>query len=714
MQAAFHPQAFPVFRILVIYCTGIILGICCPCHLLIYSGFVIVSLLAVLACLIWSKRPLVPRLWFLPALVVYSVFLLLGVWFTLLNDPRTRATYFPGRHFQKLLVVADEPGHIQGELLKFRGRVYAGLCGYPTIPGRYQGAAGSRLLQGQAGVIAASGYLLISLHDTTRPVRSGDAFLIPEVSTPIPGPRNPAAFNFSYFEGVHQVFYQCFLQPGDLHYLGPTGGLRVWAYSLQERACKVISRSLPDRRAAGFLMALIAGMRSALPGNLYAAFSRTGAVHLISISGLHVNMIFALFSSLISRLRKSRYPALRLIRKLLLVTGIWSYALVSGGSPAACRCALAITLLTLTEDQNRKAAGPLMLSLSAFIMLLYQPWLLADMGFQLSYLAISSLYLFQWPVYQLVWFHHALLRRLWNGCATALAAQLLTFPLCCYYFHQFPVYFLVSNLIFIPLTGLLLYLGIVLLLVSPVHVLSLGTAWIFEQVFRLMNWLLNLLQRLPGAVMEDLFPSGLSVILLTILILLAYTALRTKKRLPVFLTVVISTLLLADHLHTETKQLLQRRILFLNTGADKSICLLSGKTAFLWGTDLPDSLTYERILRPELGSRGITSVTWPLPASSSKSLNVSDKLQWFYGAQIILIPADLSAVRSGGRPAFRLVYTSSANDTALSAIRILQPDLVIAAPALAGAALYKISASCRKSGVPLFSIHTSGACEISF
>ena len=717
MSKAVNPLRFPILRILLSYVMGITIGIIFfPEFLVFYIGATLAVFFALLLLyLIFYQQIKTLRYWYLPALLVYPFFVVAGIFLTLLNDPRTRSDYFPKQHLKFLVITADEPGYIHGKFLRFKAVVNAGAT------------AINRTAISQSDYREASGLIMISMTDTTWHVNNGDVFLIPDSANLISGPKNLAGFDYQYFEGIHQVFYQCTLSAGEFIPLPARHSLRSWAFGLQAVCGQIIGNYITDVSAAAFLTAMIAGLRTNLPPQLYTAFSRTGTVHIISISGMHVQIVYFLLGGLIFLIRKTKNRGLILFRKLFLTVLIWIYAMISGFSPAVCRCALAITLLIFTENMDRKVAGPLMLSLSAFLMLLYQPWLLADMGFQLSYMAVAGLHLFQSTIRQLIYFNHRLLREIWNLCATSIAAQLLTFPLCLYYFHQFPVYFLLANLLIIPLTGLILYIGLALVTFSFIPVIGRMIASLYHILYLLMNYLLNKISTLPRAVIDNLYPDIMTVILIMMGVFLVLRYLEFKEITTLKPLMVVVSLLLAENFYFTLYHLKQHEIVFVNSKEPIGICILDGTQAFIINPSLPDSTVYQRVFRPTLASRGIQQVVLVNSNFKNDHLLINSNMISFYSAELMILKTRLSknTVGSGSpdkkwkyltntkKNRIRLLYITNFRAGDSGEINYFDPTLIIAGSNMRRAILVSLYAFTDKKSWPMYSVNNQGALAIT-
>ena len=190
---------------------------------------------------------------------------------------------------------------------------------------------------------------------------------------------------------------------------------------------------------------LILGYKADLSNDVLQAYSKTGTIHVLSVSGAHVAILLILLSFGFSFLDRFKYG--RLIKAILIILIIWYYSLLTGFSPAVCRAAVMISMVIIGKTYSRHISILNILAISAFFLLLYDPLFITDVGFQLSYLTVLGLIVLQPIVYKWVHLENKWADKLWALCSVSIAAQVITFPLSIYYFHQFPVYFLISNFV---------------------------------------------------------------------------------------------------------------------------------------------------------------------------------------------------------------------------------------------------------------------------
>ena len=264
------------------------------------------------------------------------------------------------------------------------------------------------------------------------------------------------------------------------------------------------------------LAAMTLGDKSALTKELRNTYSVAGASHILALSGLHLGIIYMLLSMLTLGRRR------QWLAQIIVVLGIWAFALLTGLSVSVVRSASMISLYAVFSLGGRRRSPLNLLCFTAMLMLVINPMTLYDVGFQLSFLSVAAILLFM-PLFDLfkpkVVGRYPLLNWLWGLMAVSTAAQLGVTPLIAYYFGRFSTYFLLTNLIVVPAATLILYGALVVMVVPAV-----GT--LLARVVQCLNNILNWLSQLPGASIEGLSPSVLQTALCYVLVLLFYFLLR--------------------------------------------------------------------------------------------------------------------------------------------------------------------------------------------
>ncbi|HEY4149661.1 MAG TPA: ComEC/Rec2 family competence protein [Chitinophagaceae bacterium] len=341
----------------------------------------------------------------------------------------------------------------------------------------------------------------------------GDRLLFNKPLQLISNTGNPGAFDYRQYEALQGVYRQVYLRQGEFVVLAGKNRnwFTQWIYATRQKVTGILSRYIPGEKEAGLAEALLIGYKDDLDKGLLQSYSNTGVVHIIAISGLHVGLIYWLLMLLTKPLQIKR---LRWLRPWLTITGLWLFALLAGGGPSVLRSALMFSCIIIGQQLSSGTSIYNTLSISAFILLCIDPSWCWDVGFQLSYIAVLSIVIFMKPIYHLLSFQNKGLDFIWKLNAVTLAAQVLTVPLSIYHFHQFPNYFLVTNLVAVPLSTAIVLGEIVLCALAVVPFLAAPVGLVLQWGIRLMNDFISHMENMPGALWNGLELNVLQLLLM--------------------------------------------------------------------------------------------------------------------------------------------------------------------------------------------------------
>ena len=377
---------------------------------------------------------------------------------------------------------------------------------------------------------------------------------------------------------------------------------------------------------------LILGYRADLNNETLSSYSKTGTIHALSVSGMHVGIIYVVLNWLLSFMDRKR--KLR-IGKILLICGlIWFYSLLTGFSPSVLRSAIMLTVYILAKSFNKNTNGYNILAFTACCLLIYNPFLVWDVGFQLSFLAVFGLIYIHPKIYKWFYFKSNWIDWVWSSVALSLAAQIATFPLSIYYFHQFPLYFIFSNLfILVPIT-LLMYLGISILLFK-IHFL----APIFEWIIIFMNDGLKWIANLPFSGVNQIWIDKFQLILLTVALVLGLIGLSLYKRH----FILISTLFLLIFQWSLTIQKIiaktQKRIAFFTLQKGYCVAFIHAETAIVVSNLNTNDKNFQFYIQPALDQlqiKKIQCIKWESDAKLDFFTKSNHQIN-FHGYRILML-----------------------------------------------------------------------------
>ncbi|SEW06853.1 ComEC/Rec2 family competence protein [Chitinophaga arvensicola] len=436
--------------------------------------------------------------------------------------------------------------------------------------------------------IPVKGYLMLYLaKDSLGPALSyGEELLVRKTPEIIRFNGNPGAFNYQRYLVTQQIYEQLYLRKTDFYLLPHRGGaagqhllLRARDYCLNN-----LKKYIGEGREAGMAEALLIGYRQDLDKEVVQDYSNTGIVHVIAISGMHLALLYGVLLWLLKWMPPWRWADKGKAVVILFV--LWAFALLTGASASVLRSAVMFSGITIGRFVlSRYSSIYNTLAASATLLLCFNPYLAIDAGFQLSYLAVLSILLFYQPLYKLRERKSKWADLLWQMVTLSLAAQLITTPVSLFYFHQFPNYFLPANLIAVPLSTVIIYGEVILLLVAP---LGLPAVWLGRGLKYLICWMntaVAWLGDLPGAMIRDIHCSLLQTILLYLLIAGLAAWLLVKYRPGLWLALCCSWGVLLAHVNWVVNCRAQRKMIIYNVPGYTAVDCIAGRRVRFTGSD---------------------------------------------------------------------------------------------------------------------------------
>lgn len=352
----------------------------------------------------------------------------------------------------------------------------------------------------------AIGKVNLYVRASQLPFRYGDELLVEGRPQRVSGPKNPEEFNYRRYLSFLNVFHQQFADSMDVHILSHEQANAFISTSIRVRSyfSSLLHQYIEGNKELAIANALLLGNKDELDNEIKNTYAASGAMHVLAVSGLHVGIIYLIILVVLKytlRERKKEW-----IVAVVAIPLLWGYAFITGLSPSVLRAVTLFSILALGRAVGRKADMVNMLAVSAFILLMYNPFLLMQVGFQLSYVAVLGI-IYIYPIVRKLWMPSSrLCIFIWDITAISIAAQVATFPLSILYFHRFAPYFLVSNLLVIPAATIMVWLGVLLFSTSWVSTVLAGWLGVaLEELIRLVNYVLSGIYHLPGSNWDSLY-----------------------------------------------------------------------------------------------------------------------------------------------------------------------------------------------------------------
>lgn len=345
-------------------------------------------------------------------------------------------------------------------------------------------------------------------------LKYGDMFLMSGTLQSVAGPQNPNMFNYRQYLLNRQISCQVYLEPGWWRETNRHVGITVKsiAEKCREKCLEIFREFKVEGQDFALVSALLLGRTEYLEKEVMQEFSHAGVIHVLSVSGLHVGIMYVVAEKVFFFLKRNRKS--RKLHQILILASIWAYAFIAGLPVSVVRAALMFSLIAAGKMFKRNSESYNIVAVAAFFQLLINPYDITQVGFQLSYVAVLGIFAFYKPLNELISPSNRLAAGICSILAVSTAAQLATFPLACYYFNMFPVYFLLTNLVVVPLAGVITYFAVALLAIGSVGLTFEWLAMPLKWSLRFMSGSVGYMQSWPGAVIEPIILSPIQVIMI--------------------------------------------------------------------------------------------------------------------------------------------------------------------------------------------------------
>lgn len=368
-----------------------------------------------------------------------------------------------------------------------------------------------------------------SIAEDARQLAVGDGVWVVSRLKPITNSRRRQNGHFDYvrYQHVHGVVARTYINKDSwkmcrvsMRRLGIMQRVLIGMRSARDRLLSHNEKHNMSESAYAVVAAMTMGDRSGLTRELRQSYAASGASHVLALSGLHLGVIYGLLSLIFVHRR------MRVLGQVLAMVAIWAYAALVGMPPSVLRSATMLTIFAFVVLTGRRLVSLNTLAFAAVVQLVVSPLSLWDVGFQMSFLAVLGIVMLNLRLRDIAtptWLSRwRVIRWMWSLVKVSLAAQLAVAPLSMYYFGTFPCYFLLTNLVAIPLATIIVYTSIVMY--------ALGF-WVWMQgvvatfvgcMATLMNTSLGFIASLPGACMYGIHINARQVWLMYALLLVAY------------------------------------------------------------------------------------------------------------------------------------------------------------------------------------------------
>ncbi|MBB4800433.1 competence protein ComEC [Flavobacterium nitrogenifigens] len=524
----------------------------------------------------------------------------------------------------------------------------------------------------------------------------GNIIKIETVLQRSPSNKNPNQFDYSKYLSNKQIYAQIYCRKNEI-LVNKLIQKDIWYYcaKLHSRILSNLEKSNFNKAEMNVALALILGQQQEISQDIIQDYQYSGATHILSVSGLHVGFIMLFITFILKPIPNTKKGSLfKLLSVLISLAG---FAIISGLSPSVLRSVVMFSFLAIGNHLRRNGNIYHTLLVSILLILLFEPYFLFDVGFQLSYLALFFILWLQPLLKNLYKPKYKLTNYIWEALTVSFAAQIGTLPLCLYYFHQFPGLFFVTNIIILPVLSFIMIAGIVVIIIAIFTSPPLFITMIFEKSIYLLNLMIHAVASADTFVIRNIGFN--SYYLLAFYLLIISTIMWLKK--PNFnkTIFVLSAVILVQLSFIITKIQTEKGQEFIIYNQKKStlISTRTGKNIVFYKRDtLSKNEQIDRIINSYLVGNSVT-------------FNKSEKLKnlmYFKNKKILLI--DSSGVYPSNLSPDLLVITQNPKINLDRLLNKIQPKIIIADGSNSNSIQKYWEESCFKKNIPFHSTKEKG------
>lgn len=553
----------------------------------------------------------IPSLYFLRHMIPLSFFFL-GIFFTQLYDERNQKDHLSKfESIEAVLVKIDSYTETKAKSYKAIAKVYA--------------------ISQKSVIRKASGKMIVYFNkETGNFPKYGEIYWLKGSVREIEAPKNPQEFDYKTFQARKNIFNHQFVYPDDYKKVGESRdrGIFYWANQASNYTHSVFRAVTDTQEQLGVAEAIIGGMRSELTGEVRNWFTKTGTVHALAVSGMHVGILFMVLNFFLKFiLNPKKLPFILTVLILL-----WTYAIFTGLSPSVSRATLMFSIFQVGIFIRRNGDYVNTLIFAALVLLMLVPTWVYDVGFQLSHLAVLGILVLYPYLQKIATVENKVGRWILDITMISIAAQIYTLPFTLYYFQQFPNYFLLANPVVSLLCIPILPVGFLTIIFYKVPLLGFVLGWVFKTLIQLMNTWVYWIYKIPFSVSEGISFYATDVILLFTALAFFQYFLKSRRVFYLNLTALTFFIMFSANIFLKIKQERHKELTFHYIPNGYGMSILDGRKATFISSDslINEPLIYQYHLKSYYSHAGVKEVNEIAANATKNELFKSDDYVVFW------------------------------------------------------------------------------------
>lgn len=431
-----------------------------------------------------------------------------------------------------------------------------------------------------------SGKIIVNIQkdSTQNPLIIGNIIKVKTALQRTSSSKNPNQFDYAKYLADKQIYAQVYCKKSEIK-ISQTIKKDIWYYSgrLHATILKNLESAHFNKDEMNVALALILGQQQEISADIIKDYQYSGATHVLSVSGLHVGFIMLFIMFVLKPVPNTRKgSAIKLFSILISLAG---FAVISGLSPSVLRSVVMFSFVAIGNHLRRSGNIYHTLLVSILLILLFEPYFLFDVGFQLSYLALFFIVWLQ-PILKKIWSpKNKISIYIWDALTVSFAAQIGTLPLCLYYFHQFPGLFFVTNIIILPVLSFIMIAGIIVMIFavfkSPPEIL----VYLFEKSIFILNQMIHYVASFESFVIQDISFNFYYLVTLYFVIISAIIWSKKPSYIKLIAVFVSIILLQLSFIYTKKETADQKELIVYNTKKSTLISKRFGSNITLFTND---------------------------------------------------------------------------------------------------------------------------------
>jgi competence protein ComEC len=548
-----------------------------------------------------------------------------------------------------------------------------------------------------------SGRILLNIRkdSLSHPFETGTSLYIKGTAYKNKPPNNPNQFDYSAYLEKKQIYAQLYSDKESIS-IGSEYKKDIWYYSSKLRTSIIynLQKSNFNNTELNVAIALIMGQKQDVSPEIIQDYQYAGAIHILSVSGLHIGFILLFITFLLKPIPNT--PKGSIIKLAIILVSLFSFAIIAGLAPSVVRSVTMFSFVAIGYHLRRSVNIYHTILVSFFLILLFQPSFLFDVGFQLSYIALFFIIWFQ-PLLASIWSPKTKgFEYMWGILTVSFAAQLGTLPLSIYYFHQFPGLFFITNLAIIPLLSFIMILGVIVMVLAAFDFVPYFLSKPLEWGIYLLNRVINSIASFEQFIIRDI-PFNIYLMVTSYLVIL--TAIIWFKKPSYFKLIILLISIITiqvSYIKTQWDIKSQKEWVVLNLKKNTMITERIGENVNLYAND--------SIIKTDK-SNSVLNYYIVANFSTLKSKQKIKNTAFFKDNKILILDS-LGNYPKDIKPDVILI-TQSPRINVDRMLHLLQPTMVVADGSNYRTLLKHWKTSCEKQKIPFHDVREKGFFKLN-